>query len=80
MSRGEIIIDDNQIKPAASSSSGDWAGEFQQQYSGGLNWAAEFQEQYGGGLNWANQFVHDKVSPPMKVEIHVFYFILFYFD
>lgn len=48
MSRGELIIDDNQVKPGASSSSGDWAGEFQQQYS--------------GGLNWADQFVHDEVS------------------
>lgn len=48
MSRGELIIDDNQVKPGASSSSGDWAGEFQQQYS--------------GGLNWADQFVHDAVS------------------
>lgn len=48
MSRGELIIDDNQVRPGASSSSGDWAGEFQQQYS--------------GGLNWADQFVHNEVS------------------
>ena len=61
MSRGELIIDDNQVKPGASSSSGDWAGEYQQQYGGGLNWAGEFKEQYGGGLNWADQFVHDEV-------------------
>ncbi|KAI9185807.1 hypothetical protein LWI28_010838 [Acer negundo] len=31
MSRGELIIDDNQVKPAAS---GDWAAEYQQQDSG----------------------------------------------
>lgn len=42
MSRGELIIDDNQVKPGVSSSSGDWAGEFQQQYSGGHTWADEF--------------------------------------
>ena len=39
MSRGELIIDDNQVKPAAS---GDWAAEYQQQYTGGPSWADEF--------------------------------------
>lgn len=41
MSRGELIIDDNQVKPAALSSPGDWATEYQQQYSGG-RWADEY--------------------------------------
>lgn len=39
MSRGELIIDDNQVKPATS---GDWAAEYQQQYSGAPSWADEF--------------------------------------
>lgn len=42
MSRGELIIDDNQVKPATSSASGDWAGEYQQQYNAGPNWADEY--------------------------------------
>lgn len=55
MSRGELIIDDNQVKPGASSSSGDWAGEFQQQYSGGLNWADQFVHD-AGPERWVNEF------------------------
>ncbi|KAK6947170.1 Tetratricopeptide repeat 1 [Dillenia turbinata] len=39
MSRGELIIDDNQVKP---STSGDWAAEYQHEYNGGLSWADEF--------------------------------------
>lgn len=42
MSRGELIIDDNQVKPAALSSPGDWATEYQQQYTGGPSWADEY--------------------------------------
>lgn len=38
MSRGELIIDDNQVKPA----SGSWATEYQQQFNGGASWADEF--------------------------------------
>lgn len=38
MSRGELIIDDNQVKPT----SGDWATEYQQQYNAGPSWADEF--------------------------------------
>lgn len=38
MSRGELIIDDNQVKPAA----GDWASEFQQQHNTGPSWANEY--------------------------------------
>lgn len=40
MSRGELIIDDNQVKPATTS--GDWATEYQQQYNGPSTWADEF--------------------------------------
>ncbi|KAG8386585.1 hypothetical protein BUALT_Bualt03G0163600 [Buddleja alternifolia] len=42
MSRGEITIEDNQIKPAAFSAPGDWATEYEQQYSGGQSWANQF--------------------------------------
>jgi hypothetical protein len=42
MSRGELIIDDNQVKPAALSSSGDWATEYQQQYTAGPSWVDEY--------------------------------------
>uniref|UniRef100_A0A5B7BJ86 Uncharacterized protein n=1 Tax=Davidia involucrata TaxID=16924 RepID=A0A5B7BJ86_DAVIN len=48
MSRGEIIIEDNQVKPPALSAPGDWA--------------AEYQQQYNGSDTWADQFVHDKLS------------------
>ncbi|KAL5737208.1 hypothetical protein ACOSP7_029969 [Xanthoceras sorbifolium] len=55
MSRGELIIDDNQVKPAAS---GDWAAEYQQQYSGAPSWADEFaRDQLSHGPNqWVNEF------------------------
>ncbi|EEF27074.1 peroxisomal targeting signal type 1 (pts1) receptor, putative [Ricinus communis] len=42
MSRGELIIDDNQVKPATLSAPGDWATEYQQQYTGGTSWADEY--------------------------------------
>ena len=50
MSRGELIVDDNQIKPVAGSVSGDWADEYQTQYSAYSN-------------SWADQFVHEEASP-----------------
>uniref|UniRef100_A0A2C9VY63 Peroxisome biogenesis protein 5 n=1 Tax=Manihot esculenta TaxID=3983 RepID=A0A2C9VY63_MANES len=40
MSRGELIIDDNQVKPAVGPS--DWATEYQQQHIGGTSWADEY--------------------------------------
>ncbi|KAG8365214.1 hypothetical protein BUALT_Bualt18G0081100 [Buddleja alternifolia] len=42
MSRGEMTIEDNQFKPAAFSAPGDWATEYEQQYSGGQSWANQF--------------------------------------
>ncbi|KAK6149488.1 hypothetical protein DH2020_017013 [Rehmannia glutinosa] len=42
MSRGELTIEDNQFKPAAFSAPGDWATEYEQQYSGGQSWAGQF--------------------------------------
>ncbi|KAJ8749359.1 hypothetical protein K2173_018847 [Erythroxylum novogranatense] len=47
MSRGELIIDDNQVKPATLSSNGDWTTQYQQQY---------------GGSSWAEEYVHDQLS------------------
>ena len=42
MSRGELIIDDNQVKQTALPASGDWIAEYQQHYSAGPAWAGEF--------------------------------------
>jgi peroxin-5 len=42
MSRGELIIDDNQVKETALPAPGDWASEYQQQYNRGDAWAGEF--------------------------------------
>ncbi|CAI9760343.1 unnamed protein product [Fraxinus pennsylvanica] len=62
MSRGEITIEDNQIKQATFSAPGDWAAEYQQQYNGGQTWADQFvneqrsQEPHG----WANEFASER--------------------
>ncbi|KAK0600686.1 hypothetical protein LWI29_017459 [Acer saccharum] len=55
ISRGEPIIDDNQVKPAAS---GDWAAEYQQQYTGGPSRADEFAHNQlsHGPDQWVNEF------------------------
>lgn len=42
MSRGELIIDDNQVKETALPASGDWAAEYQQQYNHDHAWTGEF--------------------------------------
>jgi len=42
MSRGELIIDDNQVKENALPASGDWATEYDQQYNRGQAWAGEY--------------------------------------
>ncbi|KAF2298220.1 hypothetical protein GH714_019495 [Hevea brasiliensis] len=56
MSRGELIIDDNQVKPAAGPS--DWATEYQQQYTRGTSWADEYvrDEVSRGPDRWVNEF------------------------
>ncbi|KAL6200529.1 hypothetical protein ACLB2K_030310 [Fragaria x ananassa] len=59
MSRGELIIDDNQVKQATSSAAGDWAGEYQQQYNAGSNWANEYvhgEVELSRANQWANEF------------------------
>lgn len=62
MSRGEITIEDNQFKPAAISAPGDWAAEYDQQYSGGRSWADQFaNEQISQGpQGWANEFAAER--------------------
>lgn len=52
MSRGELIIDDNQVKPTTLTTSGDWATEYQQQYNVGPSWADEFVSN-GQVLTWS---------------------------
>ncbi|KAL8033243.1 hypothetical protein ABFX02_13G149600 [Erythranthe guttata] len=62
MSRGEIGIEDNQFKPAAFSAPGNWATEYEQQYSGGRSWADQFSnEQLSHGPHgWANEFAAER--------------------
>lgn len=64
MSRGELIIDDNQVKPATISAPGDWASEYQQQYNNGPAWADEFarNELSRGPEGWANEFAAAQVQ------------------
>ncbi|CAI0540827.1 unnamed protein product [Linum tenue] len=67
MSRGELIFDDNQVKPAMPSAAGDWASEYQGQYSAGPSWADEYANNQAssacvcalsaGPDQWANEFV-----------------------
>uniref|UniRef100_A0A0D3H1T4 Uncharacterized protein n=1 Tax=Oryza barthii TaxID=65489 RepID=A0A0D3H1T4_9ORYZ len=49
MSRGELIIEDNQVKQGSASQSSGWADEFQTQYNANAN-------------SWADQFVHEEMS------------------
>lgn len=48
MSRGELIIEDNQVKQGSASQSDGWADEFQTQYNANAN-------------SWADQFAHEEV-------------------
>jgi peroxin-5 len=48
MSRGELIIEDNEVKQGSASQSSGWADEFQTQYNANAN-------------TWADQFVHEEV-------------------
>ncbi|KAK6934703.1 hypothetical protein RJ641_034858 [Dillenia turbinata] len=64
MSRGELIFDDNQVKP---STSGDWAAEYQQQHNGGLSWGDEFGRTEAslshGPDRWVNEFSAEHKQP-----------------
>ncbi|WOL12344.1 hypothetical protein Cni_G21110 [Canna indica] len=62
MSRGELIVDENQIKPATSSLTDDWANEYQGQYNAGPSyWADQFanEELSRGKDKWVNEFVKE---------------------
>uniref|UniRef100_A0A2P2L0V8 Uncharacterized protein n=1 Tax=Rhizophora mucronata TaxID=61149 RepID=A0A2P2L0V8_RHIMU len=58
MSRGELIIDDNQVKPAVSAN-GNWATEYQQQYGGNSSWADEYVHKEGHD-QWVNEFATER--------------------
>ncbi|XP_047320093.1 peroxisome biogenesis protein 5-like [Impatiens glandulifera] len=62
MSRGDLVIEDNQVKPAATSSGGDWASEFQQQLDSKHTWADQFVhgELSRGPEGWANEFAAER--------------------
>jgi len=69
MSRGELIVDDNQVKPGvANQLANSWADEFQQQHTAPPEtWAAEFTagEHMHRGDTWAEDFGrtrHEAVS------------------
>nr|DAD29004.1 TPA_asm: hypothetical protein HUJ06_030472 [Nelumbo nucifera] len=58
MSRGELIIDDNQVKPAGPSASGEWAEEYERQYDGlPSSWADQFLSH--GTNRWVNEFTNE---------------------
>ena len=48
MSRGELIIEDNQVKQGSASQSSGWADEFQTQHNANAN-------------SWADQFANGEV-------------------
>uniref|UniRef100_A0A1J3K678 Peroxisome biogenesis protein 5 n=1 Tax=Noccaea caerulescens TaxID=107243 RepID=A0A1J3K678_NOCCA len=56
MSRGELIIDENQVKQA--SAPGEWATEYEQQYLGPPSWADQFANEKlsHGPEQWADEF------------------------
>ncbi|XP_040988221.1 peroxisome biogenesis protein 5 [Juglans microcarpa x Juglans regia] len=58
MSRGELIIDDNQVKETALPASGDWAAEYRQQYNRSSAWADEFLSH--GSDQWVNEFTTEQ--------------------
>ncbi len=47
MSRGELIVEDNQVKPVAENG---WANEFQQQHERAEGWGGEFMREVGRRL------------------------------
>ncbi|XP_043700533.1 peroxisome biogenesis protein 5 isoform X1 [Telopea speciosissima] len=63
MSRGELIIDDNQVKPAGLSASGDWVEEYKEHYNGVSNaWTAPFMpdQTHPGADRWVNEFTTER--------------------
>ncbi|EPS66664.1 peroxisomal targeting signal 1 receptor [Genlisea aurea] len=62
MSRGEITIQDNELKPALPEP-GDWAAEYEKHYSGGHSWADQFANEHSragsashGPQDWASEY------------------------
>jgi len=58
MSRGELIVEDNQVKPSQQSSGDDWAQQFEERH------AAEFTagEHLHRGDTWANEFERTRTT------------------
>jgi peroxin-5 len=58
MSRGELIVEDNQVKPSQQSSGTDWAQQFEERH------AAEFTagEHLHRGDTWANEFERTRTT------------------
>ncbi|VVB16193.1 unnamed protein product [Arabis nemorensis] len=56
MSRGELIIDENEVKPGPVP--GEWATEYEQQYLGPPSWADQFANEKlsRGPEQWADEF------------------------
>ncbi|BBN18341.1 peroxin-5 [Marchantia polymorpha subsp. ruderalis] len=63
MSRGELIVEDNQVKPGVTN---DWANEFQQQHlPPGDQWASEFMgEHQHRGDRWGDEFARRHQEAP----------------
>ncbi|XP_074584433.1 peroxisome biogenesis protein 5 [Curcuma longa] len=62
MSRGELIVDENQIKPATGSIANNWVDEYQTQHSAGpSSWADQFvqEELPQGRETWAKEFAKE---------------------
>ncbi|KAL2607658.1 hypothetical protein R1flu_026231 [Riccia fluitans] len=64
MSRGELIVDDNQVKPGVTN---DWVNEYQERHlPPGEKWAAEFtagEHQHRGDV-WAGEFARRNQEAP----------------
>ncbi|KAJ4869066.1 Peroxisome biogenesis protein 5 [Raphanus sativus] len=56
MSRGELIMDENEVKPGPAP--GDWTTEYEQQYLGPPSWADQFANEKlaRGPEQWADEF------------------------
>ncbi|KAF3774270.1 Peroxisome biogenesis protein 5 [Nymphaea thermarum] len=59
MSRGELIVDDNQLRPAAPALSNEWAEEYNQQNAKTTSsWADQFLQ--NGADTWVNEFAKEQ--------------------
>ncbi|XP_011628211.1 peroxisome biogenesis protein 5 isoform X2 [Amborella trichopoda] len=62
MSRGELIVDNNQVKPAVPSQSSGWVEEFDQQHNNNINsWADQFAGELPHTENaWIREFANEQ--------------------